>query len=114
MCTRNLRSKRRSENFHEFLRYSTEICFRTATSPNLTFLQLEVLLGTKNEVKMIRRGHYSSNNFQDSTKIKSTEKKIVGVLDTGVSRSTCSWAPSTAQLRPRGRPTIEAQRRRPS
>jgi hypothetical protein len=25
----------------------------------------------------------------------------VGVLDTGVSRSTCSWASSTAQLRPR-------------
>jgi hypothetical protein len=22
----------------------------------------------KNEIKMIRRGHYSSNNFQDSTK----------------------------------------------
>jgi hypothetical protein len=47
MRTRNRRSKRRSENFHEFLRYSTEIYFRTATSPNLTFLQLEVLLGTK-------------------------------------------------------------------
>jgi hypothetical protein len=25
---------------------------------------------------MIRRGHYSSNNFQDSNKRKSTEKKI--------------------------------------
>jgi hypothetical protein len=33
---------------------------------------------------------------------------IVGVLDTGVSRSTCSWAPSTAQLRPRGETTTEA------
>jgi hypothetical protein len=29
---------------------------------------------------MIRRGHYSSNNFQDSNKIKSTEKKILGYL----------------------------------
>jgi hypothetical protein len=47
MCTRNCRSKRCSENFYEFLRYSAEIYFRTATSPNLTFLQLEVLLGTK-------------------------------------------------------------------
>jgi hypothetical protein len=27
----------------------------------------------KNEIKMIRRGHYSSNNFQDSKKI--TKKK---------------------------------------
>jgi hypothetical protein len=47
MCTRNIRSKIYSENFHEFLRCSTEICFRTATSPNLIFLKLEVLLGTK-------------------------------------------------------------------
>jgi hypothetical protein len=30
---------------------------------------------------MIRRGHYSSNNFQDSTKIKkSNEKKTLGYL----------------------------------
>jgi hypothetical protein len=29
---------------------------------------------------MIRRGHYSSNNFQDSTKIRSTKKKILGYL----------------------------------
>jgi hypothetical protein len=34
----------------------------------------------KNEIKMIRRGRYSSNNFQDSTKRKSTEKKILGYL----------------------------------
>jgi hypothetical protein len=80
MCTRNRRSKRHSKNFHEFLRYSAEICFRTASSPNLTFLQLEVLLGAKNEIKMIRRGHYSSNNFQDSTKRKITKKKTLGYL----------------------------------
>jgi hypothetical protein len=29
---------------------------------------------------MIRTGHYSSNNFQDSTKRKSTEKKTLGYL----------------------------------
>jgi hypothetical protein len=29
---------------------------------------------------MIRRGHYSSNNFQDSTKRKSNEKKTLGYL----------------------------------
>jgi hypothetical protein len=34
----------------------------------------------KNEIEMIRRGHYSSNNFQDSTKRKSTEKKTLGYL----------------------------------
>jgi hypothetical protein len=34
----------------------------------------------KNEIKMIRRAHYSSNNFQDTTKRKSTKKKILGYL----------------------------------
>jgi hypothetical protein len=34
----------------------------------------------KNKIKMIRRGHYSSNNFQDSTKRKSTEKKTLSYL----------------------------------
>jgi hypothetical protein len=29
---------------------------------------------------MIRRGYYSSNNFQDSNKIKSTENKTMGYL----------------------------------
>jgi hypothetical protein len=29
---------------------------------------------------MIRRGHYSSNNFQDSIKRKRTEKKTLGYL----------------------------------
>jgi hypothetical protein len=29
---------------------------------------------------MIRRGHYSSNNFQDSNKRKSTKKKTLGYL----------------------------------
>jgi hypothetical protein len=39
---------------------------------------------------------------------------LVSVLDTGVSQSTYSWAPSTAQLRPRGGTTTEAQQGRPS
>jgi sulfatase maturation enzyme AslB (radical SAM superfamily) len=51
ICTRNRRSKRYSENFHEFLWCSTEICFRRATSPNLTSLKLEVSLGTTTKSK---------------------------------------------------------------
>jgi sulfatase maturation enzyme AslB (radical SAM superfamily) len=47
ICTRNRRSKGYSENFHEFLQCSVEIYFRTTTSPILTSLKLEVLLGTK-------------------------------------------------------------------
>jgi hypothetical protein len=34
----------------------------------------------KNEIKMISRGHYSSKNFQGSTKRKSTKNKILGYL----------------------------------
>jgi hypothetical protein len=33
-----------------------------------------------NKIKMIRRGYYSSNNFQESNKIKNTENKILGYL----------------------------------
>jgi hypothetical protein len=33
-----------------------------------------------NEIKRIRRGYYSSNNFQDSNKIKSTKRKTMGYL----------------------------------
>jgi hypothetical protein len=34
----------------------------------------------KNEIKIIRRCHYSSNNFQESNKRKITEKKKLGYL----------------------------------
>lgn len=47
ICTRNRRSKRYFENVHEFLWCSTKICFRTATSPNLTSLKLEFFLAQK-------------------------------------------------------------------
>jgi hypothetical protein len=32
-----------------------------------------------NEIKMIRSGHYSSNNFQDSNKRKNTKKENNGL-----------------------------------
>jgi hypothetical protein len=37
-------------------------------------------LAQKRNKKKIRRGHYSSNNFQDSTKRKITKKKTLGYL----------------------------------
>jgi hypothetical protein len=80
ICTRNRRSKRYTENFHEFLRYSTENSFRTATSPNLYLAQIRGFSWHKNEIKRIRRGHYSSNNFQDSNKRKISENKTMGYL----------------------------------
>jgi hypothetical protein len=33
-----------------------------------------------NKIKRIRRGHYSSNNFQDSNKRKRTKSKTMGYL----------------------------------
>jgi hypothetical protein len=80
ICTRNRRSKRYTEKFDEFLRCSTENSFWTATSPNLYLTQIRGFSWHNNKIKMIRRGHYSSNNFQDSNKIKRTEKKILGYL----------------------------------
>jgi hypothetical protein len=65
--------------FSQILQCSTENYFRIATSPNLTSLKLEGSLGTKNEIKRIRRGHYSSNNFQDSNKRNRTESKNIGL-----------------------------------
>jgi hypothetical protein len=33
--------------------------------------------------------------------VQQRNETLVGVMDTGVSRSTCSWAPSSAHLQPR-------------
>jgi hypothetical protein len=44
--TTNGRSKIYIDNFHKFIRCSTENCFRTTTSPNLASLKLEASLGT--------------------------------------------------------------------
>jgi hypothetical protein len=80
ICTRNLRPKRYTENFHEFLRCSAENSFRTATSPNLYLTEIRGFSWHNNKIKMIRRGHYSSNDFQDSNKRKSTKNKTLDYL----------------------------------
>jgi hypothetical protein len=52
--------------------------FQDSNIPNLTSLKLEASLGKKRN-KRIRRGYYSSNNFQDSNKRKITEIKNIGL-----------------------------------
>jgi hypothetical protein len=42
--------------------------------------QIRGLSWHKNKIKRIRRGYYSSNNFQDSNKRKRTESKTMGYL----------------------------------
>jgi hypothetical protein len=54
--------------------------FQDSNSPKSYLPQIRGFYWHKNEIKMIRRGHYSSNNFQDSNKRKSTEKKTLGYL----------------------------------
>jgi hypothetical protein len=78
--TRNRRSKRYTENFHEFLWYITENSFRTATSPNLYLTRIRGFSWHNNKIKRIRSSNYSSNDLQDSNKRKSIENKILGYL----------------------------------
>jgi hypothetical protein len=54
--------------------------FQDSNFPKSYLSQIRGSSWHNNEIKMIRRGHYSSNNFQDSNKIKSTEKKTLGYL----------------------------------
>jgi hypothetical protein len=54
--------------------------FQDSNFPKSYLPPIRVSSWHKNEIKMLRRGHYSRNNFQDSTKIKSTEKKTLGYL----------------------------------
>jgi hypothetical protein len=54
--------------------------FQDSNFPKSFLPQIRGSLWHKNEIKMIRRGYYSSNNFQDSNKIKITKNKIIGYL----------------------------------
>jgi hypothetical protein len=55
--------------------------FQDNNIPKSYLTQIRGFSWHKNEIKRIRRGYYSSNNFQDSNKRKSTEsKKTLGYL----------------------------------
>jgi hypothetical protein len=54
--------------------------FQDSNFPKSYLPQIRGSSWHNNEIKIIRRGHYSSNNFQDSNKRKSTEKKKSGYL----------------------------------
>jgi hypothetical protein len=54
--------------------------FQDSNFPKSYLTQIRGFSWHTNEIKMIRRGHYSSNNFQDSNKRKRTEKKTMGYL----------------------------------
>jgi hypothetical protein len=54
--------------------------FQDSNFPKSYLPQIRGSSWQNNEIKMIRSGHYSSNNFQDSNKRKFTEKKTLGYL----------------------------------
>jgi hypothetical protein len=54
--------------------------FQDSNFPKSYLTQIRGFSWHNNEIKMIRRCHYSSNNFQDSNKRKRTESKTMGYL----------------------------------
>jgi hypothetical protein len=54
--------------------------FQDSNFPKSYLTQIRGFSWHKNEIKMIRRVHYSSNNFQDSSKRNRTESKTLGYL----------------------------------
>jgi hypothetical protein len=54
--------------------------FQDSNIPKSYLTQIRGFSWHKNEIEMIRRGHYSINNFQDSNKRKRTESKTMGYL----------------------------------
>jgi hypothetical protein len=53
--------------------------FQDSNIPKSYLTQIRGFSWHKNEIKRIRSGYYSSNNFQDSNKIKITESKNIGL-----------------------------------
>jgi hypothetical protein len=54
--------------------------FQDSNIPKSYLTQIRGFSWHKNEIKRIRSGYYSSNNFQDSNKRKITESKTMGYL----------------------------------
>jgi hypothetical protein len=54
--------------------------FQDSNFPKSYLPQIRGSSWHKNKIKRIRRGHCSSNNFQDSNKRKISEKKTMGYL----------------------------------
>jgi hypothetical protein len=54
--------------------------FQDSNFPNSYLPPIRGSSWHKHEIKIIRTGYYSSNNFQDSKKLKITEKQTLGYL----------------------------------
>jgi hypothetical protein len=68
--------------YREFLQIFTvqhRNLFQDSNIPKSYLTQIRGFSWHNNEIKMIRRGYYSSNNFQDSNKRKIIESKNIGL-----------------------------------
>jgi hypothetical protein len=54
--------------------------FQDSNIPKSYLTQIRGFSSHNNKIKRIRSGYYSSNNFQDSNKRKSTRNKTLGYL----------------------------------
>jgi hypothetical protein len=54
--------------------------FQDSNIPKSYLTQIRGFSWHNNKIKRIKSGYYSSNNFQDSNKRKSTENKTMGYL----------------------------------
>jgi hypothetical protein len=54
--------------------------FQDSNFPKSYLTQIRCFSWHNNEIKRIRSGYYSTNNFQDSNKRKRTESKTMGYL----------------------------------
>jgi hypothetical protein len=70
MCTKNRRSIQRSGIFLQIFTARRRNLFRDNNFPKSYLLPIRGNSWQKNEIKRIRRSHYSGNNFQNSTKEK--------------------------------------------
>jgi hypothetical protein len=69
--------------YREFIRIFTvqhRKQFQDSNIPKSYLTQIRGFSWHNNKIKRIKSGYYSSNNFQDSNKIKSTENKTMGYL----------------------------------
>jgi hypothetical protein len=78
MCTKNCRSKYCSEIFHDFFTAKHKNLFLDSKFHKSYLLPIRGYSWHKNEIKRIRRGCYSGNNFQDS--IEKLLKENMGYL----------------------------------
>jgi hypothetical protein len=53
--------------------------FQDSNIPKSYLTQIRGFSWHKNEIKRLRRGYYSGNNFQDSNKRKVTESENIGL-----------------------------------